>query len=115
MERKISYPITFLDAIKNHNKKLGYSESLYSKVLVWSEDYESAWYLIHDQIPEGAKYFWANRWETYLSKFEKCKGKWKRVERCEALTLKEIKRIKTGPAFDHVPRVFEEHEVISWF
>ena len=106
---------TFREVIIAHNKKLGYSESLYSKILVWSEDYEKAWYFLHDEIPPAAKYFWANRWGTYLSKFEKVKGKWKRVERCEALDLKGIKRIKTGPAFPEVPSVLEEHEVMSWF
>ena len=31
---------TFLDVIRKYNKSLSYKENLYSKVLVWSADYE---------------------------------------------------------------------------
>ena len=52
---------TFLDVIRKYNKSLSYKENLFSKVLVWSADYEKCWYLIYDEVPDAAAYFWANR------------------------------------------------------
>ena len=101
---------TFLDVIRKYNKSLSYKENLFSKVLVWSADYEKCWYLIHDEVPDAAAYFWANRFGTYLYKFERFGKKWKMVEKGKFLTIEDISRITNGPAFKEVPPVFDYHK-----
>ena len=106
--------LTFLNVVHDYNKKLSYSVNLFSLTLVWTEDYEKAWYLIYDEIPEAVNYFWVNRFGTYLYKFERKGKEWEMVEKGEALTKEGLKRIRTGKAFDHHPQLLEEHEIISW-
>ena len=108
---------TFLDIIKDYNEKLSWSGQLASKVLVWSEDYEKSWYLIYDEVPDAAKYFWANRFGTYVYVFERMRdGQWKVVEKGKALTYEGMARITVGPAFKEVPRVLDYHPVPNeWF
>ena len=108
---------TFYDEIKAYSKNVALAESLYSKVLVWSEDFEKEWFCIYDEIPPGAKYFWVNRFGKYgkLFRFELIGNKWKVVEKSEALTLKGIKRISRGPAFKEVPPVLHPEDYVSWF
>ena len=86
------------------------TESLYSFVFAWSEDYECQRYIIYSEIPQEAKYFWANRFGKYLYKFERTKDGWKLVEKSSALTFEGLKRIRRGPAFKEVPPVLESWE-----
>ena len=108
--------LTFHEAILNYSRKVGLAESLNSIVLVWSEDYEKEWFWIYEDIPQGAKYFWANRIGKYgkLFKFEKIKGKWKVVEKGKPLTHKSMERINCGPAFQGVPSVLNPPDYTKW-
>ena len=55
-----------------------------------------------------AKYFWANRFGTYVYIFERMRdGEWKLVDKGKALTREGMKRITIGPAFKEVPPVLE--------
>ena len=107
---------TFHEAILSYSRKVGLAESLNSLVLVWSEDYEKEWFWIYEDIPQGARYFWANRTGKYgkLFKFELIKGKWKVVEKSKALTHEGIKRISRGPAFKGVPPVLNPPDYTKW-
>ena len=106
---------TFLDVISDYNKKLGHSINLFSKVLVWTVDYEKGFYLIYDEIPEAANWFWVNRFGTYLYKFEKEGKEWKVVEKASSLNEKGLRRIRTGPSFDRAPILLNPPKVASWF
>ena len=107
----------FYEVIKDYSKNVAYAESLYSKVLVWSEDYEKEFFFLYDEIPKGAKYFWAFRFGKYgkLFKFELIKNKWKVVEKASALSPEAIQRIRRGPAFQGVPPVLHPEDYVSWF
>ena len=106
---------TFLDVIKDHNKKLALSEKICTKVLVWTEDYEKAFFCIYDNIPNEADYFWLNRLGTYLYKFERSSTKWEMIEKSDSIEHLTWKKIPTGPAFDHVQPILKPHEYVSWF
>ena len=106
---------TFLDVISNYNRKLGLSVNLFTKVLAWTEDYESAWYFIYDEIPKEVDCFWANRFGTYLYKFQNMHHSgWKMIEKGPSLTSEALRRIKIGPAFDHIEPILSTAKVLSW-
>ena len=91
--------------------------NLYSKILVWTEDYEKEWFFLYDEIPEEAKYFWANRFGIKTGKlfrYEKTKDGWTLLETGKPLSREAISRIKCGPAFKEVPSVLEPKEYVKW-
>ena len=108
---------TFYDIIKKYSKNVAMAESLHSKVLAWSVDFEKEFFYLHDIIPRGAKYFWVFRFGKYgkLFKFELIENKWKVVEKAPALTHEAIQRIRRGPAFKEVPPVLHPEDYVSWF
>ena len=108
---------TFYEVILKYSRKVALAESLNAIVLAWSEDYEKEWFWIHNEIPQGARYFWANRTGKYgkLFKFELIGKKWKVVEKASALSPEAIQRIRRGPAFQGVPPVLHPPHYVSWF
>ena len=105
----------FFEVIKDQLPRRSYEIGLFSKVFVWSADYECEPYFIYDTIPEPAAYFWANVFEKKLYKFEKVKGEWKLVEEGSPLTPEGLKRIRRGPAFKGVPPVLDSSLVLDLF
>ena len=106
---------TFLDIVKELGPNIALSELVYRFVFVWTEDYECERYLIEDQIPKEAQYFWVNKFKGKktkgnLYKFERSKTGWMLAEKSPALTYESFKRIRRGPAFKEVPPVLQSWE-----
>ena len=105
----------FFEVIKDQLPRRAYEVNLFSKVFVWSEDYECQPYFIYGTIPEPAVYFWANVFGKKCYKFEKIKGAWKLVEDGPPIAFENLHRIPLGPAFKGVPPVLECSVAIDWF
>ena len=108
---------TFYDVIVELGPNTALSVNLYSKILVWTEDYEKEWYFLYDQIPKEAQYFWANRFGVKsgkLFKYERYKNGWLLMEKAKALTRESMKRITCGPAFKGVPPILKPPNYVKW-